>query len=160
MKVFLNVLVIVGGVILASLGEIKFVWVGFFFQLGGVVFEALRLTMVQRLLSSADYKMDPLVSLYYFAPVCAVMNLTVALIWEIPRVTMGEIYDVGLFTFFINGMCAFLLNVSVVFLVSSSTRQNHMPMCAELATRLARRRSWSLPFAACSRTLCWLRPRC
>ena len=118
MKVLLNVLVIVAGVILASIGEIKFVWIGFFFQLGGVVFEALRLTMVQRLLSSADYKMDPLVSLYYFAPVCAVMNLTVALFWEIPKVTMGEIYDVGLFTFFLNGMCAFLLNVSVVFLVS------------------------------------------
>jgi len=35
---------------------------------------------------------------------------------------MGEIYDVGLFTFFLNGMCAFLLNVSVVLLVSDSRR--------------------------------------
>ena len=118
-KVLLNVSVIVFGVVLASIGEIKFVLIGFLYQLGGVVFEALRLTMVSRLLSSPDYKMDPMVSVYYFAPICAVMNFAVALIWEIPRVTMEEIYGVGLFTLFINGMVAFLLNVSVVLLVSS-----------------------------------------
>jgi hypothetical protein len=63
--------------------------------------------------------MDPLVSLYYFAPICAVMNGVVALIWEIPRCSMAEVYNVGLFTFFLNGLCAFMLNVSVVFLVCS-----------------------------------------
>ncbi len=119
LKIFLNVSAIVLGVILASIGEIQFVLTGVLFQMGGIVFEALRLTMVQRLLSSSDFKMDPLVSLYYFAPICAIMNLCVALIWEIPRVTLEEVYNVGLFTFFLNGMCAFLLNVSVVFLVST-----------------------------------------
>lgn len=92
--------------------------IGFLFQIAGIIFEALRLTMVQRLLSSAEFKMDPLVSLYYFAPVCAAMNGVVALFWEVPKVSMEEIYHVGLFTFFLNGLCAFLLNVSVVFLVS------------------------------------------
>jgi len=110
--------VIVFGVILASIGEIKFVLVGVIFQLGGIIFEALRLTMVQRLLSSADFKMDPMVSLYYFAPVCAAMNLVVALAWEVPKITMAEVYNVGLFTFLLNGICAFMLNVSVVLLVS------------------------------------------
>jgi hypothetical protein len=118
LKQFLNVSAIVVGVIIASMGEIHFVTVGVLFQMGGIIFEALRLTMVQRLLSSADYKMDPLVSLYYFAPICAVMNGVVALIWEIPNCTMAEVYNVGLFTFFLNGLCAFMLNVSVVFLVS------------------------------------------
>lgn len=87
-------------------------------QIGGIVFEALRLTMVQRLLSSAEYKMDPLVSMYYFAPVCALMNFVIAVIWELPKVSTEDVYRVGLFTFFLNGLCAFLLNVSVVFLVS------------------------------------------
>ena len=113
----INVSIIVFGVILASIGEIDFVLIGFLYQLGGVVFESLRLTMVQRLLSSAEFKMDPLVSLYYFAPICAVLNGIVALIWEVPRVTMAEVYNVGFPTFFINGLCAFLLNVSLVFLV-------------------------------------------
>jgi len=118
LKVFLNVSVIVVGVIIASMGEIKFVWIGVIYQIGGIIFEALRLTMVQRLLSSAEFKMDPLVSLYYFAPVCAMMNGVVALFWEFPKLSMDEVYHVGLFTLFLNGLCAFLLNVSVVFLVS------------------------------------------
>ena len=74
--------------------------------------------MVERLLSGAEFKMDPLVSLYYYAPVCAVMNLTVALFWEIPSVTMEQVYAVGLGTLFLNASVAFCLNVSVVFLVS------------------------------------------
>lgn len=119
LKTFLNVSAIVVGVIIASIGEIKFDLIGFIYQMAGVAFEAIRLTMVQRLLSSAEYKMDPLVSLYYFAPVCAGMNLIVALFWEVPKITMAEIYNVGGFTFLLNGMVAFGLNVSVVMLVSS-----------------------------------------
>ncbi|KAK4130836.1 TPT-domain-containing protein [Trichocladium antarcticum] len=121
LKVFLNVSTIVLGVIIASFGEIKFVWIGFIYQIAGIIFEALRLTMVQRLLSSAEFKMDPLVSLYYFAPVCAAMNGAVALVWEVPRVSMQDIYNVGLFTLFLNGLCAFLLNVSVVFLIGKTS---------------------------------------
>ncbi|PHH60808.1 hypothetical protein CDD81_1159 [Ophiocordyceps australis] len=121
LKQFLNVSAIVVGVIIASFGEIHFVPIGVFFQIGGIIFEALRLTMVQRLLSSADFKMDPLVSLYYFAPICAVMNGVVALIWEFPRVSMAEVYHVGIFTFFLNGLCAFMLNVSVVFLIGKTS---------------------------------------
>lgn len=117
LRQFLNVSTIVVGVVIASIGEIHFVLVGVLYQIGGVIFEALRLTMVQRLLTSADFKMDPLVSVYYFAPVCALMNGAVALIWEVPKVSMDDVYRVGLFTFFLNGMCAFMLNVSVVLLV-------------------------------------------
>ncbi|CAJ2511508.1 Uu.00g071330.m01.CDS01 [Anthostomella pinea] len=121
MRQLLNVSAIVVGVVVASFGEIKFVWIGFLYQLGGLLFEAIRLNLVQALLSSAEYKMDPLVSLYYFAPICAAMNGAVALIWEVPKVSMGEVYNVGLFTFFLNGMCAFLLNVSVVFLIGKTS---------------------------------------
>lgn len=58
-----NVSFIVIGVIIASIGEIKFDLTGFMWQAGGISFEATRLVMVQRLLSSAEYKMDPLTSL-------------------------------------------------------------------------------------------------
>lgn len=120
LRVLMNVSVIVFGVMLASVGEIHFKLIGFLYQVGGIVFEAVRLNMVQALLSSAEFKMDPLVSLYYFAPICAVMNGVVALFWEVPRVSLDELYAVGFGTFFLNGMCAFLLNVSVVFLVRPS----------------------------------------
>jgi hypothetical protein len=75
MKVLGNVSVIVLGIVVASYGEIAFVFMGFVFQACGIIFESIRLVMVQKLLSSAEYKMDPLVSLYYFAPVCLLETL-------------------------------------------------------------------------------------
>ncbi|EEP82389.1 Cas4p protein [Uncinocarpus reesii 1704] len=121
MRVLFNVSFIVLGVIIASFGEIHFVLIGFLFQIGGIAFEATRLVMVQRLLSSAEYKMDPLVSLYYFAPVCAVMNFVVALFVEIPRCGLADIQKAGLITLLANGMVAFLLNVAVVFLIGKTS---------------------------------------
>lgn len=121
LKVLFNVSFIVIGVILASFGEIKFVMLGFLFQCGGIIFESIRLVMVQRLLNSAESKMDPLVSLYYFAPVCTVMNGLVALLWEVPRVEMAEVHAVGLPIFLLNAMVAFALNVSVVFLIGRTS---------------------------------------
>jgi len=109
---------IVIGVIIASYGEIQFVMIGFLYQIGGIVFEATRLVMVQKLLSSAEFKMDPLVSLYYFAPACAIMNGITALVVEVPKMTWADIQNVGYFVLIANAMVAFLLNVSVVFLVS------------------------------------------
>ena len=117
LKVLFNVSFIVLGVIIASIGEIRFVLIGVLFQLGGIFFEAIRIVMVERLLSSAEYKMDPLVSLYYFAPVCAIMNFCAAVVFEIPRIQMEELYHVGLWTLLANAMVAFALNISVVFLV-------------------------------------------
>ena len=114
-----NISFIVIGVIIASFGEIKFILAGFLFQLGGIVFEAIRLVMVQRLLSSAEFKMDPLVSLYYFAPACAAMNGLVCLVWEIPKMSTADLWNVGLLTLLANAVIAFLLNVSVVLLVRS-----------------------------------------
>lgn len=119
LKTLGNVSLIVVGVVIASIGEIKFDLTGFLYQAGGISFEATRLVMVQRLLSSSEYKMDPLVSLYYFAPVCGLMNSVVALFLEIPTMTMANIYSVGIFMLIANAMVAFLLNVSVVFLVSA-----------------------------------------
>lgn len=138
LRQFLNVSTIVVGVVIASVGELEFVLVGVLYQIAGLIFEALRLTMVQRLLSSADFKMDPLVSVYYFAPVCALMNGVVALIWEVPHVTMAEVYHVGFFTFFLNGCCAFMLNVSVVILVCGHSCVR-LVSTTNSACRLARR---------------------
>ena len=111
---------IVIGVVIASYGEIQFNMTGFLYQVGGIVFEATRLVMVQRLLSSAEFKMDPLVSLYYFAPACAIMNGLVALVIEVPKLSLADIENVGYATLIANAMIAFLLNVSVVFLVGTS----------------------------------------
>jgi hypothetical protein len=112
-----NVSFIVIGVILASFGEIMFDLTGFIYQVTGVMFEATRLVLIQMILSSPDFKMDPLVSLYYYAPVCAVMNAVVSIFTELPTFQLEDIYRVGIITLIANAMIAFLLNVSLVFLV-------------------------------------------
>lgn len=117
LKVVFNVSFIVLGVIIASFGEIQFVMLGFLFQLGGIACEAIRLTMVERLLSSAEFKMDPLVSFYYFAPVCAIMNFFIALYVDVPKMSLDDISRVGYGILLLNASVAFLLNVCVVLLV-------------------------------------------
>ena len=117
---FYNVMVIVLGVALASLGEIQFSWTGFLFQLGGIIFEAMRLVMIQVMLSEDGQKMDPLVSLYYYAPVCALFNFIVALFTELPTFRFAALLDVGVGILILNAAVAFALNVSSVFLVCVS----------------------------------------
>lgn len=151
-----NVSFIVIGVVIASFGEIQFVLVGFLFQVGGIVFEAIRLVMVQRLLSSAEYKMDPLVSLYYFAPACAIMNAVVALVVEMPRMTMADFYNIGFFVLLANAMVAFLLNVSVVFLVGAKKPDlRHSITKLTLLTRSAKPLPSFLPFLASLKISFW-----
>ena len=117
---FGNVSIIVFGIILATVGELKFDLIGVMVQLGGIAAEATRLVMVQRLLSG-DMGMDPLVSLYYFAPVCAVMNFVCFLMFEAAKITVSDVTDkVGLWTLLLNALVAFGLNVAVVFLVGAS----------------------------------------
>lgn len=70
--------------------------------------------MIQILLHGL--KMDPLVSLHYYAPVCAVLNLLVIPFTE----GLAPFYDVariGPVILITNAAVAFLLNVAAVFLV-------------------------------------------
>ncbi|KAG5970314.1 hypothetical protein E4U55_001730 [Claviceps digitariae] len=118
---FLNVLWIVAGVALASVGEIHFSLIGFLYQMAGIVFEAIRIIMIQVLLSGDGMKMDPLVGLYYFAPVCAAMNLLVALPSELPNFTWAAASNVGFGLLLLNASIAFLLNVTSVFLIGRTS---------------------------------------
>ncbi|TID21997.1 Chitin synthase A [Venturia nashicola] len=121
MKTLGNVSVIVVGVIIASFGEIRFVLIGFAVQVLGIVCEATRLAMVERLLSSAEFKMDPLVSLYYFAPACAIMNGLMFMILELPKISTEKILDLGVITLLLNASVAFCLNIAVVFLIGKTS---------------------------------------
>jgi len=65
--------------------------------------------------------MDPLVSLYYYAPVCTLMNALVALLTESQTFTLSSLTRVGLTTLFLNAFLAFLLNASSVFLIGKTS---------------------------------------
>lgn len=141
---FLNVLWIFAGVALASVGEIQFSLIGFLYQMGGIVFEAVRIVMIQVLLNG-DMKMDPLVGLYYFAPVCAVMNFLVAVPTELHKFSWEAVSKAGIVMLILNASIAFLLNISSVFLVSSlphySSRNRKVLLTAFL--RLDEPPAWS-----------------
>lgn len=68
-KVLVNMAVIILGIIIVLYGEIAFVFVGFVFQACGIAFESVRMVMIQKLLSSPEHRIDPMVLLYYLAPV-------------------------------------------------------------------------------------------
>jgi len=117
----LTILVIVFGVGLASFGEIQFSWLGFFFQIAGTVFEAVRLVMIQVMLSAEGLRMDPLVGLYYYAPVCAVMNLFIAWASEGPSFKLEDAAHAGWGMLFLSAVVAFMLNVASVFLIGKTS---------------------------------------
>lgn len=119
--ILMKVLIIVFGVVLASLGEIRFEWLGFAFQVGGIMFEAVRLIMIQVLLSGDGEKMDPLVSLYYYAPVCAAMNLVMVWYVEFVSFRLDDFARIGPTILVFNAVVAFLLNVSSVFLIGKTS---------------------------------------
>jgi drug/metabolite transporter (DMT)-like permease len=113
-KLALIVFMISLGVALASHGELRFNLVGFLTQAAAVAFEASRLVMIQILLH--NLKMDPLVSLHYYAPVCAIINLFFLPFTE-GLEPFYELKNLGAFVLISNASVAFLLNVAAVFLV-------------------------------------------
>ncbi|KAK9245294.1 triose-phosphate transporter family-domain-containing protein [Lipomyces tetrasporus] len=136
LDVLVNIWIIVFGVFVASFGEINFSVKGVAIELAGILFEALRLVMMNRLLHSSGAKdttvynskkgqgqaMDPLVCLYYFSPICAVANMLLFLLsGERKQLTFAALAQVGVGTLFMNAFVAFMLNVSVVFLIGRTS---------------------------------------
>lgn len=115
--VIFKILIIVFGVVIASTGEIDFSWMGFIYQLAGLIFESIRVVMIQALMENDGASMDPLVSLYYFAPTCAVMNLFVAWAVEWQSFQWSDVAEAGVWMLLLNAVVAFCLNVSSVLLV-------------------------------------------
>ncbi|KAM0348002.1 hypothetical protein ACHAPU_004505 [Fusarium lateritium] len=120
-KTFGNVMLIVAGVALASFGEIEFSWWGFTFQMCGTIAEAVRVVMIQVMLSAEGLRMDPLVGLYYYAPVCTLMNLVVVFLSEGPRFKWEDAAHAGYGMLFANAGLAFVLNVISVFLIGKTS---------------------------------------
>lgn len=111
------VLAISFGVCLASYGELRFDLRGFIIQAMAVCFESCRLVMIQILLQGM--KMDPLASLHWYAPPCALLTISLLPITEGLAPFMNVIDQVGLFHLLANAMTAFLLNIAAVWLVGA-----------------------------------------
>ncbi|KIM27760.1 hypothetical protein M408DRAFT_16547 [Serendipita vermifera MAFF 305830] len=117
-RLLVIVLTISFGVCLASYGELHFNLIGFIIQSLAVAFEASRLVMIEILLKGM--KMDPLASLHWYAPPCALLTLTLLPFVEGLTPILTAVSHIGFGHLFANAMTAFLLNVAAVWLVGVS----------------------------------------
>lgn len=116
-KLLAIVVLISTGCALAAYGEIDFSMVGFLFQTSAVVFESSRLVMIEVLLRGL--KMDPLVSLHYYAPICSIINACFLPFTE-GLAPFRELARIGPLILFTNAATAFGLNVAAVFLIGTA----------------------------------------
>ncbi|RYP41022.1 hypothetical protein DL769_011662 [Monosporascus sp. CRB-8-3] len=117
----LKILLIVIGVVMAGAGEVTFSLQGFVYQLVSVLFESAHIIMIQFLMSGAGLNMDPFVSLYYFAPVCAATNFALSWFWGWTSFEWTHAAEVGFWMLLLNALIAFLLNVSSVLLIGKTS---------------------------------------
>ena len=114
-------LIIAVGVAIAAYGEIDFVWIGVIEQLSALVFEAMRLMLVQVLITKQGYGMNPIQSLYYVSPACAACLVLPFAFVELPEI----LNDVGLVIDYpmllLNALTAFALNLAVFLLIGKTS---------------------------------------
>ena len=120
-RVFFTILVIVIGVAISSLGELRFVLTGFLIQGAAVIFEAFK-NALQQFLLNGKTKMSSLTLLFYFAPACAVVNALWIVVFEWRGLMEGPKEAgkqwPGLGIFLMNGVATFALNIASVTVVS------------------------------------------
>lgn len=61
---------ILDGCLTSSAGEVQFVPIGVMLQVGALIAESFRITLVQILLQKKGIKLNPIATLYYIAPCC------------------------------------------------------------------------------------------
>jgi hypothetical protein len=116
-----NMFVIAVGVAIAAYGEIDFVVIGVVEQLSALVFEALRLMLVQVLITKQGYAMNPIQSLYYVSPACAAcLALPFALV-ELPEILADASLIIDYPMLLLNASTAFLLNLAVFLLIGKTS---------------------------------------
>ncbi|PLB35701.1 uncharacterized protein BDW47DRAFT_127923 [Aspergillus candidus] len=118
----INILILTASIAFTTTGELHFSWPGLGFQLAALAFDANRLILIQILLADDDpaRSMDPLVSLYYYAPMCAAINAVVVWFTEWEAFSWEAVLQTGVGVLVLNAAGGFILNV-VVFLLIRQT---------------------------------------
>ena len=117
----LNMVIIAVGVAIAAYGEIDFVWIGVIEQLSALLFEAMRLMLVQVLITKQGYGMNPIQSLYYVSPACAACLALPFAFVELPEIIKdyGLVIDYSMLL--LNALTAFALNLAVFLLIGKTS---------------------------------------
>ena len=116
-----NMFIIAIGVAIAAYGEINFVYVGVVEQLSALVFEALRLMLVQVLITRQGYAMNPIQSLYYVSPACAACLALPFAAVELPEILADVHLEIDYGMLLLNALTAFALNLAVFLLIGKTS---------------------------------------
>jgi hypothetical protein len=116
-----NMLIIAIGVAIAAYGELNFDTLGVAQQLSALVFEAVRLMLVQVLITRQGMSMNPLQSLYYVSPACAFFLAFPLVFIEGPKMMADYalVFDWPMLV--LNASCAFALNLAVFLLIGKTS---------------------------------------
>ena len=116
-----NMFIIAVGVAIAAYGEINFVSIGVVEQLSALVFEALRLMLVQVLITRQGYAMNPIQSLYYVSPACAACLALPFAAVELPEILADVHLEIDYGMLLLNALTAFALNLAVFLLIGKTS---------------------------------------
>jgi len=113
------------GVMLAVTGELHFHMVGFLCQCLSSVSACAQIVLIGQLMNNSGLKMGPLTAVSYYAPLCLFFLVPFAFMTEVPSDwgPFAEDFqrEVGFGWLILNGLVAFALNVSVVFLINATS---------------------------------------
>ena len=116
------VLMICIGVGLASSGEMHFSVVGFVLQVGAILSDVCRMTLIDVLM--VDIKLDSLSMLYYLAPISSFLIFLGFLVFEYDPTTFpwSRVFDPSFGSILlVNGLCAICLNLTVFVAVANTS---------------------------------------
>jgi len=106
---------------IAAYGEINFVVIGVVQQLSALVFEATRLMLVQLLMNSQGYTLNPIQSLYYVSPACLACLTLPFLVLEFPVMRSSDAWQLRPMVMLANASTAFCLNLAVFLLIGKTS---------------------------------------
>ncbi|CAK0811311.1 unnamed protein product [Prorocentrum cordatum] len=111
------VCIICGGVSLAASGDVEFSLIGCMLQLTACTCEGIRLALLQKVMTK-DLKLDPVTTVYRFAPVAGLSLCLVAVFVEKP-VDWGRLKSPPML--FMNCVVALVLNVLIVTVIKKAS---------------------------------------
>lgn len=120
-KIMFNMIVVTIGVMIASYGELNFVLIGVLVQLGSLLCESTRLTLVQILLQRKGLKLNPFTTMYYISPACFMFLLVPFIFIEAPRMSADLDLKFDPLLFFGNCCVALALNLAVFLLIGKTS---------------------------------------
>ena len=123
-RLFAYILLVSSGIFVSCISQVHPSVPGVVLQLSAICAEAVRLCLVNSLLTSRGLRLSPIASLYLIAPICAACLLPPWALFEAPRLShrgLEAFRAVGPLVFAANLCLAFVLNLATMALIKATS---------------------------------------